>query len=155
MRDHQSIQKEVAAIFSDKLHVEVPSYDLDLFEGGILDSLQLVELLFQLEQQFRVCISLDSLDLDDFRSIDRITGCSHVKTETEVQLNLRLCASISFSSTHPILMFPFEETLGAMAAMVDVGKVRFIGVNNFSVAQLQEAQTRYPIVSNASALQRN
>jgi len=46
---------------------------------------------------------------------------------------------------------PIEETLGAMTAMVDAGKVRFIGVSNFSVAQLQEAQrasTRYPIVSN-------
>jgi len=46
---------------------------------------------------------------------------------------------------------PIEETLGAMTAMVDEGKVRFIGVSNFSVTQLQEAQkasTKYPIVSN-------
>jgi D-alanine--poly(phosphoribitol) ligase subunit 2 len=72
LRDHQSIENEVAGIFSDKLNVEVSSYDLDLFEGGILDSLQLVELLFQLEQQFGARISLDSLDLDDLRSIERI-----------------------------------------------------------------------------------
>lgn len=46
---------------------------------------------------------------------------------------------------------PIEETLGAMTAMVDAGKVRFIGVSNFSVEQLREAQrasTKYPIVSN-------
>jgi len=46
---------------------------------------------------------------------------------------------------------PIEETLGAMTELVDVGKVRFIGVSNFSVAQLQEAQKaskKYPIVSN-------
>jgi len=46
---------------------------------------------------------------------------------------------------------PIEETMGAMADLVDAGKVRFIGVSNFSVAQLQEAQRalgRYPIVSN-------
>jgi len=46
---------------------------------------------------------------------------------------------------------PIEETMGAMANLVDAGKVRFIGVSNFSVAQHQEAQKalgRYPIVSN-------
>jgi len=46
---------------------------------------------------------------------------------------------------------PIEETLGAMADLVDRGKVRFIGVSNFSLSQLQEAQKalhKYPIVSN-------
>jgi len=46
---------------------------------------------------------------------------------------------------------PIEETMGAMAELVDAGKVRFVGVSNFSVAQLQEAQKalgKYPIVSN-------
>jgi len=46
---------------------------------------------------------------------------------------------------------PIEETMGAMANLVDAGKVRFVGVSNFSVAQLQEAQKalgKYPIVSN-------
>ncbi len=46
---------------------------------------------------------------------------------------------------------PIGETMGAMEDLVDAGKVRFIGVSNFSVAQLREAQgamTRHPIVSN-------
>jgi diketogulonate reductase-like aldo/keto reductase len=46
---------------------------------------------------------------------------------------------------------PIEETMGALEELVDAGKVRFIGVSNFSVAQLQEAQkalTKYSIVSN-------
>jgi diketogulonate reductase-like aldo/keto reductase len=46
---------------------------------------------------------------------------------------------------------PVEETLGAMEDLVDAGKVRFIGVSNFSIAQLQHAQRamhKYPIVSN-------
>jgi diketogulonate reductase-like aldo/keto reductase len=46
---------------------------------------------------------------------------------------------------------PIEETLGAMEELVDAGKVRFIGVSNFSVAQLQAAQRaarKHPIVSN-------
>jgi len=46
---------------------------------------------------------------------------------------------------------PLEETLGAMEELVDSGKVRFVGVSNFSVAQLQRAQRamrKHPVVSN-------
>ena len=46
---------------------------------------------------------------------------------------------------------PIGETMRAMEALVDMGKVRFIGVSNFSTRELQEAQasmTRYEIVSN-------
>jgi diketogulonate reductase-like aldo/keto reductase len=35
---------------------------------------------------------------------------------------------------------PLEETISAMEALVQAGKVRFIGVSNFSVDQLQRAQ---------------
>lgn len=73
MRDRQSIENEVAAIFVHKLHVAVPSSDSDLFATGILDSLRFVDLLFNLEQHFGVCIPFDSMDIDDFRSIERIT----------------------------------------------------------------------------------
>lgn len=46
---------------------------------------------------------------------------------------------------------PLEETMGALEALVDAGKVRFIGVCNFSVAQLKMAQsalTKHPITTN-------
>ena len=45
---------------------------------------------------------------------------------------------------------PIEETMGAMDRLVVDGKVRFIGVSNFSVAELQEAQaaTMNKIVTN-------
>ena len=35
---------------------------------------------------------------------------------------------------------PIAETMGAMETLVEAGKVRFIGVSNFSIAQMQEAQ---------------
>ena len=46
---------------------------------------------------------------------------------------------------------PIQETMDALASLVDVGEVRFVGVSNFSMAQLKDAQSalhKYPIVSN-------
>lgn len=51
----------------------------------------------------------------------------------------------------PSSAIPIAETMGAMAELVNAGKVRFIGVSNFSVKQLQDAQEvlgKYRIVSN-------
>ena len=46
---------------------------------------------------------------------------------------------------------PIAETMGAMEDLVTRGMVRYIGVSNFSVAEMQDAQqvmTNNPIVSN-------
>lgn len=62
----------VQRLFVETLNVEVPSPDTDLIEGGLLDSLALVELLFALEREFAVTIALENLDIDTFRSIRTI-----------------------------------------------------------------------------------
>lgn len=62
----------VQRLFVETLNVEVPSPDTDLIEGGLLDSLALVELLFALEREFAVTIALENLDIDTFRSVRRI-----------------------------------------------------------------------------------
>lgn len=46
---------------------------------------------------------------------------------------------------------PIDDTIGAVAELITAGKVKFAGVSNFSVVQLQAAQKalgRFPIVSN-------
>lgn len=51
----------------------------------------------------------------------------------------------------PNASIPIEETMSAMDSLVEAGKVRYVGVSNFSVAQLKEAQkalTRATVVSN-------
>jgi methoxymalonate biosynthesis acyl carrier protein len=65
-------QDQVLDFFRKDLNIEVPSLDVDLFEGGIIDSLAFVNLLVYLEQTFEINVSLDDLEIDDFRSIARI-----------------------------------------------------------------------------------
>ena len=45
---------------------------------------------------------------------------------------------------------PISETMAAMQHLVDAGKVRYVGVSNFSVAEMREAQAaiKHPIVTN-------
>ena len=47
--------------------------------------------------------------------------------------------------------YPIRETMQAMGELVDRGLVRFIGVSNFDIDEIEEAQSflsHYPIVSN-------
>jgi diketogulonate reductase-like aldo/keto reductase len=51
----------------------------------------------------------------------------------------------------PNYTVPIEETMRAMEQLVDAGKIRFIGVSNFSIRELKRAQsalTKHKIVSN-------
>jgi acyl carrier protein len=68
----EAVTDRVQRLFVETLSVEVPSPDTDLIEGGLLDSLALVELLFALEREFAVTIALENLDIDTFRSVRTI-----------------------------------------------------------------------------------
>jgi acyl carrier protein len=72
MIDTLALQQQVAALFAEKLNLDVASAETDLIETGLLDSLALVELLAQLEESFDVSFSTDDMELENFRSITSI-----------------------------------------------------------------------------------
>ena len=72
MRDGNALAGRLARLFTDRLHTEVPAADTDLFETGILDSLRFVELLAALAEAFGIRVSVEDLEIDDFRSLSRI-----------------------------------------------------------------------------------
>lgn len=80
---HASLIRNLSAIFSDELHIEVPSPDTDLFDSGLLDSLQLVQLLLHVEQRLGLRISLDEMELEDLRSISRLARVLAARPELE------------------------------------------------------------------------
>lgn len=74
MMDRTTVQRRIANWFLESLHLEIPSPETDLFETGVLDSLGFVELVLHLEQEFGVKITLEQVEIDNFRSVDRIAA---------------------------------------------------------------------------------
>jgi D-alanine--poly(phosphoribitol) ligase subunit 2 len=72
LTDTNAVIERLGALFVESFHIEVPSADVDLLESGILDSFQMVQLLFDLEQRFGFRIKIVDIDLVDFRTLSRI-----------------------------------------------------------------------------------
>lgn len=64
-----SLIPQLNALFLDQLNIEVPGPDTDLIETGMMDSMKLVELLVQIEQQFGLRVELEQIEIDDLRSV--------------------------------------------------------------------------------------
>lgn len=73
MKTIADIESRLVALIRDRLSLAVPATDTDLIESGLLDSLALVTLIAALEESFACELPLDDFDLDNFRSVDRIT----------------------------------------------------------------------------------
>jgi D-alanine--poly(phosphoribitol) ligase subunit 2 len=65
---------DVRRLIAERLHIDEPAPDLDLIDNGVLDSLALVELLFELERTFEIELALEELDIENFRTPTRIAA---------------------------------------------------------------------------------
>ena len=68
----EEVKRQVIQFFSEKLQIDVPTVETDLIDEGLLDSLVFVDLIMHLEQMAGREISIADLELDQFRSVDRI-----------------------------------------------------------------------------------
>jgi acyl carrier protein len=69
---YDSAQRSIMAFLRDRLSVDVLAPEHDLIESGILDSLMIVELVLYLEQTFKVALSLEDLEVENFATVARM-----------------------------------------------------------------------------------
>lgn len=74
MQHTDDLRERITRLFAERLNLEIPSADTDLFDSGALDSMAFVELLAQLEGEFGVEVALADIAMDNFRSIERIAA---------------------------------------------------------------------------------
>jgi acyl carrier protein len=68
----QEITARIQRIFEETFDVSAPAPQTDILEAALLDSLGLVMLLFEIELRFGTELPLESLEIDDFRTIEKI-----------------------------------------------------------------------------------
>jgi methoxymalonate biosynthesis acyl carrier protein len=68
------IENRLSTLFSETMHVDVPSVDADLFDTGLLDSQRFVELLLHIEQDFDTKIDVEDFEIENFRCIEKIAA---------------------------------------------------------------------------------
>lgn len=66
------IRQTLRRILVDSLHIPLPGDETGLISEGLIDSLGLVELLFQIECQFGVTPDFELLEIEDFESVAAI-----------------------------------------------------------------------------------
>ena len=69
--------ERISGLIRQSLGVEVGSFDTDLIETGLIDSLGLISLLAEIEREFGFELPLDTLQVDDFRTVE--TAASYVE----------------------------------------------------------------------------
>ncbi|MEX0608709.1 MAG: phosphopantetheine-binding protein [Balneolaceae bacterium] len=62
----------IQEVVSETLLVEDITSQDDLFELGYLDSLSIVSLMVAIEEEFSISLSLETVDLEEFRSVESI-----------------------------------------------------------------------------------
>ena len=74
MTTTKALTAELLELIPLELNVQVPGVETDLFKEGIIDSFGLVNLLFLIERRWGIKISVDQLELDNFRSVKSIAS---------------------------------------------------------------------------------
>jgi aryl-alcohol dehydrogenase-like predicted oxidoreductase len=89
-----------------------------------------------------------SMVWDEYRQIGHSLKADSIRRECEASLRRLRVETIDLYQIHwPDPEVDIEEGWATMAALQQEGKVRFLGVSNFNVAQIKRAQAIAPITS--------
>lgn len=89
------------------------------------------------------------MEWDDEENVVRNSKASRIRTEVEQSLRRLQTDYIDIYQIHwPDPDTPIEETASAMTKLLEEGKVRAIGVSNYSVEQMEEWRKVAPLHSN-------
>jgi acyl carrier protein len=87
----QELVHEIRAFLLEKLSIHVESTEMDLLETGVLDSVAQVNLLLHIEEHFRLCLPMENLEIDSFRSVlsiaELVANYSRLQMESPVSSN--------------------------------------------------------------------
>jgi D-alanine--poly(phosphoribitol) ligase subunit 2 len=62
----------IRELLSQQLFIQVDSPDVDLIDSGLVDSIGVVELILEIERRFEIALPPEEVEIDDFRSLNRI-----------------------------------------------------------------------------------
>jgi acyl carrier protein len=96
MRDGRDLETQTAQLLADRLQVDIPAADVDLFAAGIVDSLMFVKLIAALEDHFSIRVSFEELEIDDFRTLRQIARFVAAKQAARPKVR-----RVSTSDSHP------------------------------------------------------
>jgi acyl carrier protein len=68
----QEITARIQRVFEQSFDIRAPAPQTDIIDAALIDSVALVAFLFEIEKQFGMDIPLESLQVDDFRTIESI-----------------------------------------------------------------------------------
>ncbi|HEY1771785.1 MAG TPA: acyl carrier protein [Gammaproteobacteria bacterium] len=72
MYESHLLLSKLSGLLERSVGSPAPDPDADLFESGVLDSLDFAGLLLQVEDEFGVRFTFENMDMDRFRSVSGI-----------------------------------------------------------------------------------
>ncbi len=74
MNDVKQLEERVHHYIAE--HVDVPEldYDVEIFEEGLVNSLFAIQLMTFLEKTFQIKVTMDDLDMNNYKSVTAITN---------------------------------------------------------------------------------
>ena len=73
MAEQSDISQRIMTLLAEQLHQEIPAKTTDLIDEGLLDSMLFVDLIMGLEHEFGIEITIGDLEIDQFRSVAKIS----------------------------------------------------------------------------------